>query len=81
MFRQLRVHTPAPLTPDSQRAAEQAAETFAISFTPAGGRRDQASAQVESGTALGSEATMGATLTTPNRRWTNSNGSATNHDL
>jgi hypothetical protein len=35
MFRQLRVHTPAPLTPDGQRAAEQAAETFAISFTPA----------------------------------------------
>jgi hypothetical protein len=35
MFRQLRVHTPAPLTPDGQRAAEQATETFAISFTPA----------------------------------------------
>jgi hypothetical protein len=35
MFRQLRVHTPAPLTPDGQQAANQAAETFAISFTPA----------------------------------------------
>jgi hypothetical protein len=35
MFRQLRVHTPAPLTPDGQRAADQANETFTISFTPA----------------------------------------------
>jgi hypothetical protein len=37
MFRQLQVHTPAPLTPDGQRVADQAAETFAISFTPAEG--------------------------------------------
>jgi hypothetical protein len=35
MFRQLRVHTPAPLTPDGQRAASQANETFIVSFTPA----------------------------------------------
>jgi hypothetical protein len=35
MFRQLRVHTPAPLTPDGQRAAQQANEMFAVSFTPA----------------------------------------------
>jgi hypothetical protein len=35
MFRQLRVHTPAPLTPDGQRAADQANETFTVSFTPA----------------------------------------------
>jgi hypothetical protein len=35
MFHQLRVHTPAPLTPDGQRTAEQAAETFAVSYTPA----------------------------------------------
>jgi hypothetical protein len=35
MFRQLRVHTPAPLTPDGQRATQQAAEMFAVSFTPA----------------------------------------------
>jgi hypothetical protein len=35
MFRQLRVHTPAPLTPDGQHAAAQAAETFTISLTPA----------------------------------------------
>jgi hypothetical protein len=35
MFRQLRVHTPAPLTPDGQRVANQASEMFALSFTPA----------------------------------------------
>jgi hypothetical protein len=81
MFRQLRVHTPAPLTPDGQRAAEQAAETFAISFTPAERRGDQASASLESGTALGSETTLGATPTTTSRRRADSNGSATSHDL
>jgi hypothetical protein len=81
MFRQLRVHTPAPLTPDSQRAAEQAAETFAISFTPAERRGDQASARLESGTALGSETTLGATPTTMSRRRADSNDSATSHDL
>jgi hypothetical protein len=81
MFRQLRVHTPTPLTPDGQRAAEQAAETFAISFTPAERRGDQASASLESGTALGSETTLGATPTTTSRRRADSNGSATSHDL
>jgi hypothetical protein len=81
MFRQLQVHTPAPLTPDGQRAANQAAETFAISFTPAEGRRGQASASMEQGAAPGPEATLGATPTTPLRRWANSNGSATTHDL
>jgi hypothetical protein len=35
MFRQLQVHTPAPLTPDGQHAADQAAETFTLSLTPA----------------------------------------------
>jgi hypothetical protein len=81
MFRQLRVHTPAPLTLDGQQAAEQAAEMFAISFTPAKGRRGQASVSVEQGAALGSEATLGATPTTPPRRRADSNGSATTHDL
>jgi hypothetical protein len=81
MFRQLRVHTPAPLTPDGQRAAEQAAEMFAISFTPSEGRGDQASTRVEPGAAPGSEATLGATPTTSSRRRTSSNGSATPHDL
>jgi hypothetical protein len=81
MFRQLRVHTPAPLTPDGQRAAEQAAETFAISFTPAERRGDQASARLESGTTRGSETTLGATPTTTSRCRTDSNDSATSHDL
>jgi hypothetical protein len=81
MFRQLQVHTPAPLTPDGQRAAEQAAETIAISFTPAERRGGQTSAHVESGAAPGSEATLGATPTTPSRRQADSNGSATSYDL
>jgi hypothetical protein len=81
MFRQLRVHTPAPLTPDGQRAANQAAETFAVSFTPAERRGDQAGSELEQGTATGSEAALGATPATPHRRRTHSNGSATPHDL
>jgi hypothetical protein len=81
MFRQLRVHTPAPLTPDGQRAAEQAAETFAISLTPAQGRGDQAGTRVESGTVAGPETPLGATPTTPHRRRVDSDGSATSHDL
>jgi hypothetical protein len=81
MFRQLRVHTPAPLTPDGQRAANQAAETFAVSFTPAEGRGDQTGPELEQGTANRSEATVGATQTTPHRRRADSNGSATAHDL
>jgi hypothetical protein len=35
MFRQLRVHTPTPLTPDRQHTANQANEMFAVLFTPA----------------------------------------------
>jgi hypothetical protein len=81
MFRQLRVHTPAPLTPDGQRAADQAAETFAVSFTPAERRGDQASPELEQGTADRSEATVGAAQATPHRQRSDSNGSATAHDL
>jgi hypothetical protein len=81
MFRQLRVHTPAPLTPDGQRAANQAAETFAVSFTPAERRGNQAGPELEPRAATGSEAAMGATQATPHRCWTHSNGSATAHDL
>jgi hypothetical protein len=69
MFRQLRVHTPAPLTPDGQHAAQQAAEMFAISFTPAERRGDQASAGLESGAADRSQEAVGATVTTANRQW------------
>jgi hypothetical protein len=81
MFRQLRVHTPAPLTPDGQRVADQAAETFTVSFTPAEGRRGQASSGVEQGTATGPEAAMGTMPTTLHRHRADSNGSATAHDL
>jgi hypothetical protein len=61
MFCQLRVHTPAPLTPDGQRVADQAHETFAISFTPAERQGSQASAGLELGTAARPEASVGAT--------------------
>jgi hypothetical protein len=81
MFRQLRVHTPAPLTPDGQRAANQAAETFAVSFTPAERRGDQAGPELEQGTTTRSEVAVGATQATPHRRRSHSNGSATAHDL
>jgi hypothetical protein len=81
MFRQLRVHTPAPLTPDGQRAADQAAETFAVSFTPAERRGDQAGPELEQGTATGPAAALGATPTTPHRRRTSSNVSTTTNDL
>jgi hypothetical protein len=81
MFRQLRVHTPTPLTPDGQQAADQAAETFVVSFTPAEGRRGQASPGLEQGTTTGSEAAVGTTPTTSRRRRADSNGSATAHDL
>jgi hypothetical protein len=64
MFQQLRVHTPAPLTPDGQRAANQANETFIVLFAPAERRRDQASTSVESGAAGGPTPSMGATTTT-----------------
>jgi hypothetical protein len=81
MFRQLRVHTPAPLTPDGQRAAEQAAETFAISYTPAERRRGQASASLESGAVTRSEANLGAPSATTNISRAPSYDSATNEDL
>jgi hypothetical protein len=81
MFRQLRVHTPAPLTPNGQRAADQAAETFAILYTPAERRRGQASTGLESGAAGGSEATLGAPLATTSISRTPSYDSATNDDL
>jgi hypothetical protein len=81
MFRQLRVHTPAPLTPDGQRAAEQAAETFSISFTPAERRGGQASSSLEPGAAAGLEEAVGATPTMPRRSRANSNDSSTTQDL
>jgi hypothetical protein len=81
MFRQLRVHTPTPLTPDGQRAAEQAAETFSISFTPAERRGDQAGSSLEPGAVTGLEEAVGATPTTPHRPRASSNDSSTTQDL
>jgi hypothetical protein len=81
MFRSLRVHTPAPLTPDGQCAASQASEMFAISFTPAERRGGEASLSLEPRAVTGSEATLGAASTTANRPRSHSNGSATEHDL
>jgi hypothetical protein len=81
MFRQLRVHTPAPLTPDGQRGANQANETFIVSFAPAKRRGDQASTSVESGAAGGSVPSMGATTTTAPRQRAHSHDSATDDDL
>jgi hypothetical protein len=81
LFRGLRVHTPAPLTPDGQHAARQANETFAVSFTPAKGRGGQASLSLEPGAAARPAETLGAATTTANRQRANSNGSATDSDL
>jgi hypothetical protein len=81
MFRQLRVHTPAPLTPDGQRAANQANEMFIVSFAPAERRGDQASAGVESGAAGGPAPSMGATTTTAPRQRAHSHDSAADDDL
>jgi hypothetical protein len=81
MFRQLRVHTPAPLTPDGQRAANQANEMFIVSFTPAKRRGDQAGAGMESGIAGGSTTSVGATTTMMPRSRANSHDSSANDDL
>jgi hypothetical protein len=64
MFRQLQVHTPAPLTPDRQCTTDQANEMFNVSFTPAKRRGHQTGSSLESGAAVGPEATLGATSTT-----------------
>jgi hypothetical protein len=81
MFRGLHVHTPAPLTPDGQRAANQANETFTVSFTPAEGRRGQTSASLESGATTRSEATLGSPSTTPRIGRASSYDSAADDDL
>jgi hypothetical protein len=81
MFRQLRVHTPAPLTPDGQRAANQSNETFIVSFAPAERQGDQASTGVESGTAGGPTTPVGASMTTVSRSRAHSYDSAANDDL
>jgi hypothetical protein len=64
MFRGLRIHTPAPLTPDGQCAACQINETVIVLLTPAERRGGQTGPGLESGAATRSEATLGATTTT-----------------
>jgi hypothetical protein len=81
MFRQLRVHTPAPLTPDGQRVADQANDMFVISFTPAERRGGPTSAGLESGTVAGSEGALGTTTTAASRSRANSYDSAADDDL
>jgi hypothetical protein len=81
MFRGLHVHTPAPLTPNGQRAARQASEMITVLLTPAEGRGSQAGSGLESGATAGSEASLGAPTTTTRRNRSHSNGSATEHDL
>jgi hypothetical protein len=81
MFQQLRVHTPAPLTPDGQQVADQAGETFAISFTPAERRGSQASVGLESGTTARSAETLGTTATATDRSRTDPYDSSTDDDL
>jgi hypothetical protein len=81
MFRQLRVHTPAPLTPDGQRVASQANEMFTVSFTPAERQGGQASSGMESGTTDRSTAALGATTATTHRPRAGSHDSAADDDL
>jgi hypothetical protein len=81
MFRQLRVHTPAPLTPDGQRVASQANETFTVSFTPAERRGGQTGVGMESGTTGGPAVAMGATTTMATRPRADSHGSSANDNL
>jgi hypothetical protein len=81
MFRQLRVHTPAPLTPDGQRTANQANKTFIVSFAPAERGGDQAGASMESGTAGGPTTSVGATTTTAPRLRAHSHDSSADDDL
>jgi hypothetical protein len=81
MFRQLRVHTPAPLTPDGQCVADQANETFAISFTPAERRGSQASAGLELGAATRSETAVGTPATTTHQPRTDPYDSSADDDI
>jgi hypothetical protein len=81
MFRQLRVHTPAPLTPDGQCAADQAAETFNLSLTPAGRGGNEAGSSLAPDSAAGSVAPLGGMPTALGLRWLNSYDSATNNDF
>jgi hypothetical protein len=81
MFQGLRIHTPAPLTPDGQCAASQANEMFAVLFTPAERRGSQAGLSLEPGAATGSMVAVGVTVAATHRQRANSHDSSTNNDL
>jgi hypothetical protein len=81
MFRQLQVHTPAPLTPDGQRVTNQAAEMFSVSLTPARGRGHEAGSVMASSTAIGSTASLGAEVTMTSASRPDPYDSSTNNDL
>jgi hypothetical protein len=81
MFRELRVRTPAPLTPDRLRAAEEASETFAVSLTPARWGGDEAGSNVAQSTVTGSQATVGAAMASPNRSQSRTDVSPSPSDL
>jgi hypothetical protein len=81
MFRQLRVHTPAPLTPDGQRVADQAGKMFVVSLTPAERRGDQTGSRLELGAVTGSTTAVGTVLPTPCLCRADSHDSATSYDL
>jgi hypothetical protein len=81
MFQQLRVHTPAPLTPDGQHATSQANETFTVSFAPAERQGDQTGSHLEPGAATGSVEALGATTTMVHRQRSDPDDSSTNDDL
>jgi hypothetical protein len=81
MFRQLRVHTPAPLTPDGQRVADQAHDTFTISFSPAERRGRQAGSSLEPGAAARSETALGTTPATTDQPRTDPYDSSADDDI
>jgi hypothetical protein len=81
MFQQLRVHTPAPLTPNGQRAASQANEMFIVLLTPAERRGGQAGSSLEPGAVTRPEATVGAPSATPHICRAHSHDSAANDNL
>jgi hypothetical protein len=81
MFRQLRVHTPAPLTPDGQRVADQANDTFIISFSPAERRGRPAGSSLEPGAAARSEADLGTTTATTDQPRTDPYDSSADDDI
>jgi hypothetical protein len=70
-----------PLTPDSQRAADQANEMFVVLFTPAERQGHQAGSSLEPGAADRPEVTLGAPSATSHISRAPSYDSAANDDL